>query len=51
MAEIFLKAIVPMQEFVWEHSAPFIAKVHSDNRVTLWKDNKELFAELQRLLS
>ncbi|MGM3305930.1 hypothetical protein ACSQ6I_08110 [Anabaena sp. WFMT] len=47
MAAIFLKAIVPMQEFVRKHPAPFIAKIYRDGKINLWKDSKELLAELK----
>lgn len=51
MAEIFLKAIVPMQEFVRKHPAPFIAKVYRDNSIKLWQDSQMLLEELKRLSS
>ncbi|WP_071188231.1 hypothetical protein [Trichormus sp. NMC-1] len=35
MSEIFLKAIVPMQEFVRKHPAPFIAKIYRDGKINL----------------
>jgi hypothetical protein len=47
MAAIFLKAIVPMQEFVRKYPAPFIAKIYRDGKIYLWKDSKELSAELK----
>lgn len=40
MATIFLKVIVPMQEFVRKHPAPFIAKIYRDGSITLWKDSQ-----------
>ena len=49
MAEIFLKAIPQMEEFVRKHPAPFIAKVYRDNRITLWQDSQMLLDELKRL--
>lgn len=48
MSEILLKAVVPMQEFVREHSAPFIAKIYRDSRIAMWKDQKMLLEELGR---
>lgn len=50
MAAIFLKAIVPMQEFVRKHPAPFIAKIYRDGNITLWKDSQMLLEELERFL-
>jgi hypothetical protein len=47
MAAIFLRAIVPMQEFVRQDPAPFIAKIYSYGKINLWKDSKELPAELK----
>jgi hypothetical protein len=47
MAAIFLKAIVPIQEFVRQHPAPFIAKIYCYRKINLWKDSKELSAELK----
>lgn len=46
MAEIFLTAIVKMQEFVRKYPAPFIAKVYRDNRIILWKSSQILLREL-----
>lgn len=50
MAALFLKAIVPMQEFVRKHPAPFIAKIYRDARISMWKDSQKLTEELQRFL-
>lgn len=50
MAEMFLKAIVPMQEFVRKHPAPFIAKIYRDGRIDEWKDSQMLLAELKQFL-
>lgn len=47
MADIFLKAIVKMQEFVRKHDAPFIAKIYKDSRVEMWKDHQILLDELE----
>jgi predicted nuclease of predicted toxin-antitoxin system len=46
MADIFLKSITKMQEFVRTHPAPFIAKVYRDGRVEMWKDAQTLLDEL-----
>jgi hypothetical protein len=51
MAAILLKAIVPMQEFVLEHPAPFITKVYRDSRIAMWKDQEVLLEELERYFS
>lgn len=48
MSAILLKAIVPMQVFVREHPAPFIAKIYRDSRIAIWKDQKMLLEELKR---
>lgn len=50
MAAIFLKAIVPMQEFVRKHPAPFIAKIYRDARISMWKDRQKLIEELEQFL-
>ena len=49
MAEIFLKAIVAMQEFVRKHPAPFIAKIYRNGSICLWQDNQTLLEELNQL--
>lgn len=46
MADIFLKSITKMQEFVRQHPAPFIAKVYRNGRVEMWKDAQTLLDEL-----
>jgi hypothetical protein len=48
MAEIFLKAIVAMQELVRKHPAPFIAKIYRDGNTRMWKDNQALLEELNQ---
>jgi hypothetical protein len=50
MAAIFLKAIVPMQEFVREHPAPFIAKIYRQGNINMWKDSQMLIDELEGFL-
>jgi predicted nuclease of predicted toxin-antitoxin system len=50
MAAIFLKNIVPMQEFVRNHPAPFIAKIYRNGNIDLWKDNQTLLEELKQFL-
>ena len=46
MADIFLRSVNKMQEFVRKHPAPFIAKVYRDGRVEMWKDAQTLLDEL-----
>ncbi|KYC42090.1 hypothetical protein WA1_19005 [Scytonema hofmannii PCC 7110] len=48
MIEAFLKAIVPMQEFVRKHPAPFIAKLFRDGHIDMWKDGESLEEELKQ---
>jgi len=48
MVAIFLKAIVPMQEFVRKHPAPFIAKIYRDASIKPWKDHQALLEELNQ---
>lgn len=47
MADIFLKAIVKMQEFVRKHDAPFIAKIYKSGKIEMWKDHQTLLEELE----
>lgn len=47
MADIFLKSVNKMQEFVRKHPSPFIAKVYRDGRVEMWKDAQTLLDELK----
>jgi arsenate reductase-like glutaredoxin family protein len=49
MIAILLKAIVPMQQFVHKYPAPFIAKIHRDSRLEMWRDREALLAELHDL--
>jgi hypothetical protein len=46
MANIFLSAIVKMQNFVRKNQAPFIAKIYRDGRLEMWKDRQTLLNEL-----
>jgi PIN like domain len=46
MIAILIKAIVPMQNFVHKHPAPFIAKIHRDSRLEMWRDREALLEEL-----
>lgn len=50
MAAIFLKAIVPMQEFVRNNPAPFIAKIYRDASIKLWRDSETLLEESEQSL-
>ena len=47
MADIFLKPIVKMQEFVRKHDAPFIAKIYKSGKIEMWKDHQTLLEELE----
>ena len=49
MIEILLKAIVPMQNFVRKYPDPFIAKIHRDSGLELWRDRQMLLDELDAL--
>lgn len=51
MADIFVQSINKMQEFAFEHNAPFIAKVYRDGRVKMWKDAVTLLEEINNLKS
>lgn len=46
MIEILMKAIVPMQNLVRKHPAPFIAKIYRDSKVEIWRDREALSEEL-----
>ena len=46
MIEILTKAIVPMQNLVRKHPAPFIAKIYRDSGVEIWRDREALLEEL-----
>ncbi|MCY7278842.1 MAG: hypothetical protein LH702_35175 [Phormidesmis sp. CAN_BIN44] len=48
MVAIFQKAIVPMQEFVRKHPAPFIAKIYRDGSIDMWKDSQTLIQDLEQ---
>ncbi len=48
MIAIFQKAIVPMQEFVRQHPAPFIAKIYRDGSIDMWKDSQTLIQDLEQ---
>lgn len=51
MADIFLQAIPEMKKFIYENSAPFIAKVYQGGKVKAWKDDLALVAELNDFLN
>lgn len=46
MSEIFLKAIVKMQNFVRKNQAPFIAKINSKAEIEMYRDSQQLLREL-----
>jgi predicted nuclease of predicted toxin-antitoxin system len=48
MIEILIKAIVPMQNLVRKHSAPFIAKIYRDSSIEIWRDREALSQELNK---
>ena len=48
MIEILMKAIVPMQNLVRKHPAPFIANIHRDSSVEIWRDREALSEELNQ---
>ncbi|GBF82833.1 hypothetical protein [Aphanothece sacrum] len=50
MANIFLKEIVKMQEFVRKNNAPFIAKIYRDKGIEMWKNEQALLDELEKFL-
>ncbi len=49
MANIFLSAIVKMQEFVRKHPAPFMSKIYRTGRIEMWKDSTTLLQELDQI--
>lgn len=49
MITIFTQAIVPMQKLIRKHPAPFIAKIHREGRVEMWRDREALLEELNHL--
>jgi predicted nuclease of predicted toxin-antitoxin system len=49
MIAILVKAIGPMQNFVRNYPAPFIAKIHRDSRLEMWRDRETLLEELKAL--
>ncbi len=46
MIEILIKAMVPIQDLVRKHPAPFIAKIYRDSKVEIWRDREALSEEL-----
>ncbi len=38
-----------MQNFVHNYPAPFIAKIHRDSRLEMWRDRETLLEELNAL--
>lgn len=51
MAEILLKSITKIQEFVRKNDAPFIAKIYRDAKLKMWKDHITLNNELNSYLN
>lgn len=48
MAEIFLSAIVKMQEVARQNQSPFLAKIYPGGRIQMWKNSQKLLEELSR---
>jgi predicted nuclease of predicted toxin-antitoxin system len=46
MIEIFTQALAPIQNFVHQHPAPFIAKIYRDSRIEMWRDRQSLLKDL-----
>ncbi len=47
MIKILIQAIAPMQTFIRKYPAPFIAKIHRDSRIEMWRDQQTLLDELE----
>jgi predicted nuclease of predicted toxin-antitoxin system len=47
MIDILVQAIKPMEKFICNYPAPFIAKIYRDHRVELWRSRVELLSELE----
>jgi predicted nuclease of predicted toxin-antitoxin system len=45
-AAAFTQAIAAMQQFLQEHPAPFIGKVHRDGNIVPWRTHRDLLNEL-----
>jgi predicted nuclease of predicted toxin-antitoxin system len=46
MINILVQAIEPMKNLVYNHPAPFIAKIYRNHQVELWRSYEELLSEM-----
>jgi predicted nuclease of predicted toxin-antitoxin system len=46
MIDILVQAIEPMKILVYNHPAPFIAKIYRNHQVEIWRSCEELLSEL-----
>ncbi len=46
MINILVQAIEPMKNLVYNHPAPFIAKIHRNHQVEMWRSYEDLMSEL-----
>jgi predicted nuclease of predicted toxin-antitoxin system len=46
MIDILVQAIEPMKNLVYNHPAPFIAKIYRNHQVEIWRSREELLSEL-----
>jgi predicted nuclease of predicted toxin-antitoxin system len=46
MINVLVQAIEPMKNLVYNHPAPFIAKIYRNHHVEIWRSRKELVSEL-----
>jgi hypothetical protein len=46
MIDILVRAIQPMENFVHNHPAPFIAKIYRNHQVEMWQNREILLSEL-----
>jgi predicted nuclease of predicted toxin-antitoxin system len=46
MINILVQAIEPMKNLVYNHPAPFIAKIYRNHHVEIWRSREELVSEL-----
>lgn len=46
MIDILVQAMEPMKNLVYNHPAPFIAKIYRNHQVEIWRSREELLSEL-----
>jgi predicted nuclease of predicted toxin-antitoxin system len=46
MIDIIVEATEPMKNLVYNHPAPFIAKIYRNHQVEIWRSREELLSEL-----